>query len=183
MIPVRVWAPAASHITLVELDRGGGERGRMKLDRDADGVFTGDVPEGTVYGLVAEGDGAGFDPSKVLLDPYGRGVVVPKNYHPDLARREGDNAATAMKSVVVNPSDYDWEGDTPPRRPSSMAPSARSGSTMRFCGRERSESSPVSTAKSPACPDSKPVSSRSVVPELPQSRTPEGSCRPRSPAP
>ena len=30
----------------------------------------------------------------------------------------GDNAATAMKSVVVDPSAYDWEGDAPLRRPS-----------------------------------------------------------------
>ena len=44
-----------------------------------------------------------FDPAKVLLDPYGRGVVVPKDYSREAARRQGDNAATAMKSVVVDP--------------------------------------------------------------------------------
>jgi hypothetical protein len=54
-----------------------------------------------------------FDPSKVLLDPYGRSVVVPKNYRRDAAGMKGDNAATAMKSVVVDPQAYDWEGDTP----------------------------------------------------------------------
>ena len=64
--------------------------------------------------------GMRFDPSKVLLDPYGRGVVVPKNYSRDAARLEGDNAATAMKSVVVDPHAYDWEGDTPLHRPSSQ---------------------------------------------------------------
>ena len=63
--------------------------------------------------------GLRFDPDKLLLDPYGRGVVTPRGYHPDHARRPGDNAATAMKSVVVDPSDYDWEGDRPLRRPSS----------------------------------------------------------------
>ena len=57
--------------------------------------------------------GLRFDPAKVLLDPYGRGVVVPKNYGREAARREGDNAATAMKSVVVDPGAYDWEGDAP----------------------------------------------------------------------
>ena len=61
--------------------------------------------------------GMRFDPAKVLLDPYGRGVVVPNNYSRDAARLEGDNAATAMKSVVVDPHAYDWEGDTPLKRP------------------------------------------------------------------
>ena len=34
-------------------------------------------------------------------------------------RQPGDNAATAMKSVVVDPSAYDWEGDVPLKRPSA----------------------------------------------------------------
>ena len=63
--------------------------------------------------------GCGSIRAKVLLDPYGRGVVVPKNYDREAARRAGDNAATAMKSVVVDPSAYDWEGDVPLRRPSA----------------------------------------------------------------
>ena len=37
----------------------------------------------------------------------------------DAARGPGDNAATAMKSVVVDPAAYDWEGDAPLRRPSA----------------------------------------------------------------
>ena len=61
--------------------------------------------------------GLRFDPPKVLLDPYGRGVVVPQNYSRDAAAQPGDNAATAMKSVVVDPRAYDWEGDAPLRRP------------------------------------------------------------------
>src|SRR5580704_12567351 len=60
-----------------------------------------------------------FDPTKVLLDPYGRGVVVPKSYNRDAARKQGDNAATAMKSIVVDPSTYDWEGDLPLKHPSA----------------------------------------------------------------
>src|SRR5207245_283940 len=31
----------------------------------------------------------------------------------------GDNAATAMKSIVVDPSTYDWQGDTPLKHPST----------------------------------------------------------------
>ena len=32
-------------------------------------------------------------------------VAVPKNYNRDAARRQGDNAATAMKSIVADPVD------------------------------------------------------------------------------
>ena len=36
-----------------------------------------------------------------------------------LPAEPGDNAATAMKSVVVDPRTYDWQGDAPLKRPSS----------------------------------------------------------------
>src|SRR5438067_6464361 len=60
-----------------------------------------------------------FDPTKVRLDPYGRGVVVPPGYRREAAQSTRDNAATAMKSVVVHCGDYDWEGDAPLRRPAA----------------------------------------------------------------
>src|SRR5260370_4464670 len=60
-----------------------------------------------------------LDPAKVLLDPYGRAVVVPKSYSRDAARGETDNTSTAMKSVVADVSAYDWDGDTPLQRPSA----------------------------------------------------------------
>jgi isoamylase len=87
-------------------------------------VFVPGVQPGQLYAYRVHGpsdpaNGLRFDPAKVLLDPYGRRVVVPKNYSRDAARLEGDNAATAMKSVVVDPHAYDWEGDTPLHRPSS----------------------------------------------------------------
>ncbi len=85
-------------------------------------VFVPGVAPGQLYGyrvLGPPGNGLRFDPAKVLLDPYGRGVVVPKNYSREAARRPGDNAATAMKSVVIDPAAYDWEGDAPLCRPSS----------------------------------------------------------------
>jgi glycogen operon protein len=87
-------------------------------------VFIPGAQPGQLYGYRVEGpstsaSGLRFDPGKVLLDPYGRGVVVPKNYSREAARREGDNAATAMKSVVVDPAGYDWEGDVPLHRPSA----------------------------------------------------------------
>ncbi|HYW39564.1 MAG TPA: glycogen debranching protein GlgX [Terriglobales bacterium] len=85
-------------------------------------VFVPGVQAGQIYGFRAYGPfepdrGLRFDPSKLLLDPYGRAVVVPKNYSREAARREGDNTATAMKSVVTDPQAYDWKGDVPLKRP------------------------------------------------------------------
>ena len=87
-------------------------------------TFVPGVRAGQLYGYRVRGpsdpaNGLRFDPAKSLLDPYGRGVVVPTGYAPETARRPGDNAPTAMKSVVVDPFDYDWEGDTPLRHPSA----------------------------------------------------------------
>jgi isoamylase len=45
--------------------------------------------------------------------------MVPETYGRDAARRPGDNAGTAMKSVVIDVVGYDWEGDAPLRRPSA----------------------------------------------------------------
>jgi isoamylase len=74
-----------------------------------------------VYGAFDPSQGLRFDASKVLLDPYGRGVVVPIGYSRGDAVRNGfDNAATSMKSVVVDHHAYDWEGDMPLHRPSSQ---------------------------------------------------------------
>src|SRR2546421_1368981 len=48
-------------------------------------VFVPGVRPGQMYGYRVHGgwdpaNGIRFDPTKVLLDPYGRGVVVPKDY-------------------------------------------------------------------------------------------------------
>jgi isoamylase len=85
-------------------------------------VFVPDVKAGQIYGFRAYGSfepvrGLRFDPSKLLLDPYGRAVVVPKDYNREAVCLEGDNAAMAMKSVLTDPQDYDWEGDMPLKRP------------------------------------------------------------------
>jgi isoamylase len=52
-----------------------------------------------------------------LLDPYGKCVARPVGRSREAARRPGDNAASALKSVVVDASAYDWEGDRPLGRP------------------------------------------------------------------
>jgi glycogen operon protein len=88
-------------------------------------VFVPGLHAGQLYGYRIHGPfdpskGMRFDTSKVLLDPYGRGVAVPKNYSREAAQEEGDNAPTAMKSVILDPRMYDWEDDTPLRRPSSQ---------------------------------------------------------------
>jgi glycogen operon protein len=88
-------------------------------------VFLAGVQPGQIYGFRAHGPfdparGMRFDHGKVLLDPYGRGVAVPREYSREAARLPGDNDATAMKSVVVDSSKYDWEGDAPLKRPSSQ---------------------------------------------------------------
>jgi len=87
-------------------------------------VFVPGVHPGQIYGYRVEGDwdpanGKRFLPGKVLLDPYGRAVVVPTSYRRDAACRNADTAATAMKSVVADVSAYDWQGDVPLQRPSS----------------------------------------------------------------
>ena len=85
-------------------------------------VFVPGVEPGQIYGFRACGpfepaQGLWFDPSKILLDPYGRAVAVPKNYSREAARLNGENTATAMKSVVTDPQAYDWEGDAPLKHP------------------------------------------------------------------
>src|SRR5262245_46893633 len=87
-------------------------------------AFVPDARPGQLYGYRVEGpfdpsSGMRFDPAKLLLDPYGRGVAVPAAYARAAARHSGDNTGTAMKSVVVETSAYDWEGDAPLRRPAS----------------------------------------------------------------
>ncbi len=77
---------------------------------------------GQIYGFRAFGAfepdrGLRFDPSKVLLDPYGRAIAVPKNYSREAACLGDENAATAMKSVLADLTAYDWEGDVPLHRP------------------------------------------------------------------
>ena len=84
--------------------------------------FVPDLKPGQIYAYRADGpfapeQGLRFDGKKVLLDPYGLAVAVPDAYNRGAAGRPGDNAATAMKSVVADPSRYDWEGDQPLRRP------------------------------------------------------------------
>src|SRR5437870_9314288 len=87
-------------------------------------AFVPNVRPGQLYGYRVEGpfdpsSGMRFDPAKVLLDPYARGVMLPGSYDRVAARDPGDNAGTAMQSVDVDVSAYDSEGDAPIQRPTS----------------------------------------------------------------
>src|SRR5215470_9746896 len=78
-------------------------------------LHVGGLDPGQLYGFSARGRdapelGQRFDPDRVLLDPYGRGVMVPDGYR-RVDRGQPDDGAVPMKSVVLDPSEYDWEGD------------------------------------------------------------------------
>jgi isoamylase len=85
-------------------------------------VFVPDLQPGQVYAYRAHGPfapqrGCRFDAEKILVDPYGLAVAVPDRYDRWAAARPGDNAPTAMKSVVADPNHYNWQGDLPLNRP------------------------------------------------------------------
>ena len=96
----------------------------IRLDPDKDrtfyywhafvrGIGAGQLYGYRVHGPFAPEKGLRFDGTKVLLDPYTRAVAIGANYDREAAKHPGDNAAHAMKSVVVDPYTYDWEGDLP----------------------------------------------------------------------
>ncbi len=85
-------------------------------------AFIPGIKAGQIYAYRAIGpnmpeNGLLYDADKVLLDPYGKCVAMPASYSREAACLPGDNAATAMKSVVVDNSSYDWQGDLPLHRP------------------------------------------------------------------
>lgn len=85
-------------------------------------IYASDVQAGQLYGYRVNGPyspehGLRFDPDKLLLDPYARGIAVGQNYDRKAACRPGPNLGSAMKSVVVDYRGYNWEGDMPLRKP------------------------------------------------------------------
>ena len=83
-------------------------------------VFVDGVKPGQVYAYRAHGPwdpahGHRFNPRKVLLDPYARGIVYGDNWSRVAACEPVENARTAMKALVVDPSDFDWDGVRSPR--------------------------------------------------------------------
>jgi glycogen operon protein len=90
-------------------------------------VFVQGLQAGQVYAYCAYGSnlpekGLRFDPSKVLLDPYAKAIVGYSIYDRSAAREPGkDNCAKALRSIVVDPSTYDWQGDRPLRHPDASS--------------------------------------------------------------
>jgi glycogen operon protein len=83
------------------------------------GLQAGQIYAYRAHGPLDPARGLRFDPTKALLDPYGRCVAVPPGYDREAAAGPQDNAAVAMKSVVADLAAYDWEGDEPLQRPFS----------------------------------------------------------------
>ncbi len=87
-------------------------------------VFVPGLKAGQLYAYRVTGpetpeQGLRFDSAKVLLDPYGKGVVVPNGFSRSAACPPGEVSTPSMKNVVVDTSRYDWEGDQPLQRPSA----------------------------------------------------------------
>jgi len=83
-------------------------------------VYVPDVQAGQLYGYQVYGPDCvslHFDPDKLLIDPYARGIAVSPHYDRIAACRPGSNIQSAMKSVLVDYRGYDWEGDMPLRTP------------------------------------------------------------------
>jgi isoamylase len=83
-------------------------------------VLVRDLKPGVHYAYRVDGPsdspGRRFNRNKVLIDPYARG-----NSHflwnRNDASTPNNNVRTSIRSVVVDLSDYDWEGDKPLNRP------------------------------------------------------------------
>ncbi len=121
-----LYSRRATGVDLLFFDRDDDERPSriVRFDPAANywHAFVAGVQPCQIYGYRVHGPfdpaaGLRFDPTKLLLDPYGRAVVVPKGYSREAAMRPGDNTRVAMKNVVVDPTSYDWEGDAPLRHP------------------------------------------------------------------
>ena len=117
-VEVRVVAPDARAVRLVQLDLGTGTIAEPGvLLRRNGGEWFGSVPEEAVYGLVADGDGPRFDPSKVLLDPRALEVWFPPGHDRWLAAERGaSNAGRGPMAVARRPS------TARPSRPSTRPP-------------------------------------------------------------
>jgi len=81
-------------------------------------IFIEGLKSGQYYAYRVDGEynpskSFAFDKSKVLIDPYAKGIYA-SNYDRNSAKGYGkDNLPYAHKSVVIDGGNYDWENDTP----------------------------------------------------------------------
>lgn len=84
-------------------------------------VFVGGLRAGAHYAYRVDGPfnpdaGHRFNSNKVLIDPYSRGNT-DNLWDRAAATNADDNVAVSMRSVAIDCSGYDWEGDQPLHRP------------------------------------------------------------------
>jgi isoamylase len=84
-------------------------------------VFVNNLKAGAQYAFRITGQaepeaGLRYNRNKVLIDPYARGNTDKLWKRVD-ACNDSDNVATSLRSIVIDPEDYDWEGDKPLNRP------------------------------------------------------------------
>ena len=87
-------------------------------------AFVPGLGAGQIYAYRASGpmdpaQGLRFDARRVLLDPYGKAMVIPKGYDRSALAHAPEQVAISPKSVVTERRLYDWEGDKRLRRPFS----------------------------------------------------------------
>jgi glycogen operon protein len=125
-----VFSRGSTRLELCLFDRADDRRPARTIELDARlhrsyhywHAFVPGLRPGQLYGLRAHGpdapeQGLRFDGRKLLLDPYARAVCMPPGWSRAAAAAPGDDAGTALKSVVVDEGAYDWEGDRPLARP------------------------------------------------------------------
>jgi isoamylase len=89
-------------------------------------IYLPGIKPGQLYGYRAYGPtnptpGDMFDENKLLIDPYARALAGYNNYSREAAKTPGNNFGEALKSVVVDPHQFDWEGDMPLQRPYAVS--------------------------------------------------------------
>lgn len=80
-------------------------------------IFVKDLEPNTCYAFRILGAEGNIN-NKVLLDPYAKGIDTSLwNANDALGKNNIDNLATSMRGVILDTSDYHWEGVKKPRIP------------------------------------------------------------------
>jgi glycogen operon protein len=85
-------------------------------------IFVEGIGAGQIYAFRVDGpfdpfEGHRFNRNKILVEPYSKGVVYSANWSRDDAMHPYPNTRSAMKSLVVDSSKYDWEAVSSPNIP------------------------------------------------------------------
>ena len=118
-----VFSEVAERVEVCLIDHDGAEA-RIPLEEVDGYVWHAYVPTigpGQRYGFRVHGPfdperGLRCDPSKLLLDPYGKAFAGDFDNDPSLHTFGLDSLGHTMTGVVINPF-FDWADDRPPRRP------------------------------------------------------------------